>query len=108
MRKRRQFTPQYKFETVLEALRGEKTAAQICRERQLSEDLLSRWKQEFLRRAPEVFESRKGSAEGSTQPSLTADYERTRIEELERTVEHLLVEVNVLKRLAQNQTVSVR
>lgn len=49
-RKRRTFNAEYKFETVMEALRGEKTSAQICREREISENLLSRWKSEFVER----------------------------------------------------------
>jgi transposase-like protein len=51
-RKRRTFTPEFKFETVLETLHGEKSAAQICRERDISESLLSRWKQDFLSQGP--------------------------------------------------------
>ena len=99
-KKRRQFTAQYKVETVLEALRGEKTAAQICRERELSEDLLSRWKQEFLKRAPEIFETRKVSSEANPAHTHIEKQEWVRIEELERTVKHLLIEVNGLKRIS--------
>jgi transposase-like protein len=52
MPKHRQFSPQFKVESVLELLRGRKTQAQICRERQRGADLLSYWREEFLRRAP--------------------------------------------------------
>ena len=38
--KPRQFTAQFKLETVLETLRGEKPIAQICRERQLTDSLV--------------------------------------------------------------------
>jgi len=96
-KRRRQFTPQYKFESVLEVLRGEKSAAQICRERQLSEDLLSRWKQEFMKRAPEIFETRKGGNGPLPKPVRRKPFDKGRIDELERVVKHLLVEVNVLK-----------
>jgi transposase-like protein len=59
-RRRRTFSAAFKFETVMEAVRGEKSAAQICRERDINENLLSRWQQEFLHHGPELFE-RQGS-----------------------------------------------
>jgi transposase-like protein len=35
MAKRRAFSPEFKLETVLDLLRGEKSVAQICRERNI-------------------------------------------------------------------------
>ena len=40
-RKQRQFTAQFKSETVMDMLRGEKRIAQICRERQLTDSLVA-------------------------------------------------------------------
>ncbi len=40
-RKQRQFTAQFKSETVMDMLRGEKRIAQICRERQLTNLLVA-------------------------------------------------------------------
>lgn len=37
--KRRKFTAQFKFETVMKVLRGEKSVAQSCRERDITEAL---------------------------------------------------------------------
>jgi transposase-like protein len=88
-RKRRTFTAEFKFETVLEALRGEKSAAQLCREREISETLLSRWKQDFLSKGPELFENK---ANGSAS-ALEA-----RIAELERLVGRQALELEVLKK----------
>jgi transposase len=88
-KKRRTFDAQFKFETVIEALRGDKTAAQICRDRDISENLLSRWKQEFLTKGPEVFE--KGSQrKGSEQDE--------RMAELERLVGQQALELAILKK----------
>ena len=39
-RKQRQFTAQFKLETVLEVRKGEKPIAQICRERQVTDSLV--------------------------------------------------------------------
>lgn len=88
-RKRRTFTPEFKFETVLEALRGEKGSAQICRERDISETLLSRWKQDFLNKGPQLFES-QANGKGS---ELEA-----RIAELERLVGRQALELEILKK----------
>ena len=88
-RKRRSFSAEFKFETVAEALRGEKTSAQICRERDISENLLSRWKQEFVERGAEVFE-RGGSKK--------VDETEQRVADLERLVGRLALENEILKK----------
>ncbi len=54
-RKRRTFTAAFKTEVVLEALRGESSQAELCRRHNLSEDQLSKWKQQFLENAVSVF-----------------------------------------------------
>jgi transposase-like protein len=55
MGKRRTFSPEFKLETVLDLLRGEKSVAQLCRERDITESLLYKWRDAFLERAPGVF-----------------------------------------------------
>ena len=47
-RKRRTFTPEFKAEVVLEALRGDSSQAELCRRYNLSEDQLSKWKQQAV------------------------------------------------------------
>lgn len=88
-KKRRTFDGQFKFETVIEALRGEKSAAQICREREINENLLSRWKQEFLSKGAEVFEPNGHQAERELAE---------RIAELERLVGRQALELEILKK----------
>ena len=56
MTKRRTFSAKFKAQVVLEVLTGVKTSAQVCREHQIKESVLSRWKQGFIERAPELFE----------------------------------------------------
>ncbi|RKU32583.1 hypothetical protein C6499_02930 [Candidatus Poribacteria bacterium] len=48
MAKRRNFTPEFKAEVVLEALRGETSQAELCRRHNLSEQQLSKWKQQVI------------------------------------------------------------
>src|SRR5262245_15486456 len=88
-KKRRTFDGQFKFERVLEALRGEKSAAQICRERDINENLLSRWEQEFLSKGPDLFEKNEHWA----ARELAA-----RIAELERLVGRQALELEILKK----------
>ncbi len=85
------FSPQFKFDAVIETLSGEKTVAQICRKRNIDQALLSCWKQEFLARGPAIFES--GAAR-------EADQKDSRVAELERLVGRLTLEREILKRTA--------
>ena len=55
--KRRNFTAEFK-EVVLEALSGESSQAELCRRHNLSEDQLSKWKQQFLENAASVLPPR--------------------------------------------------
>jgi len=72
---------------VLEELTGVKDKAEICREHQLRPQVFTRWKTEFLERAPEIF---------ATQPSRGD--EQARIAELERMVGRLTMELEVAKK----------
>jgi transposase len=87
MSKRRTFTPEFKAQVVLEELTGIKDKADICREYQLRSQVFSRWREEFLERAPEIF---------ATQPSRGDEQER--IAELERMLGRLTMELEVAKK----------
>jgi transposase-like protein len=89
MGKRRTFSPEMKFEAVLELLRGEKTVAQICRERAISESLLYKWRDAFFERAPSIF---------ADQRSTAHDPQTEHIAELERLVGRQAMEIEVLKK----------
>ena len=57
-RKRRNFTPEFKAKVVLEALRGESSQAELCRKPyNLSEDQLSKWKQQVVENVASLFAS---------------------------------------------------
>ena len=87
MTKRRSFTPEFKARLVLEELTGVKRAAEICREQRLKPQVFSRWKAEFIERAPEIF---------ATKPSRGDEQER--IAELERMVGRLTMELEMAKK----------
>jgi len=86
---RRKFSAEFKLDTVMEGLRGEKSVAQICRERDITESLYHRWKARFQERAAEIFEDRRSTVE---------DGRERQIAELERLVGRLTMEVEILKK----------
>ena len=88
-RKRRTLTPEFKTEVVFEALRGETSQAEVCRRHNLSEDQLSKWKQQFLENAATVF------ASSDKQSSEAAE----RIAHLEQLVGRLTVALDIQKKV---------
>ena len=60
---RRKFTPQFKAQAVLELLSGAKTSAQACRQYNIRDSLLYKWRREFLERASRVFEEKDGAVQ---------------------------------------------
>lgn len=87
MTKRRTFKPDFKVQVVLEDMTGAKSRAQICREHQLRSQMVTRWKTEFLERAPMVFETER-----------SRDETQERIAELERMVGRLTMKLEAAKK----------
>ena len=90
MTNRRSFTPHFKTRVVLEVLTKLKSMAQVCRDYDLKEQVVARWKAEFLERAPTLF--------GTAQQR---DQDQARIAELERLVGRLTMELEIAKKAAQ-------
>jgi transposase-like protein len=88
-KRKRDYTPEFKFQLVLKLLTGERRAAQLCREHQISETSLSRWRQQLLDNGAKAFESDNDSS---------AD--RERIADLERMVGRLTMELTAAKKLS--------
>ena len=88
MAKRRNFTPEFKAEVVLEALRGESSQAELCRRHNLSEQQLSKWKQQVVENVATLF------ASTDQQSSETAE----RIAHLEQLVGRLTVALDIQKK----------
>jgi transposase len=87
MSKRREFKPEFKAQVVLEELTGVKDKAEICREYRLRPQIFSRWREEFLDRASEIFATERSRGD-----------EQERIAELERMIGRLTMELEVLKK----------
>lgn len=90
MNKRRSFKPELKAKIVLEVLTGAKSTAQVCREHSIKEQLVSRWKKQFLQSASVIF-----------QQEQHQDLQQERIAELERMVGRLTIELEVAKKASQ-------
>ena len=87
MSKRRTFTPEFKAQVVLEELIGVKDKAEICRKYRLRSRVFSRWREEFLERAPEIFATKPGRGD-----------EQERIADLEQMVGQLTMELEAAKK----------
>ena len=72
---------------VLEELSGVKDKAEICREYRLRPQVFSRWRDEFLERASEIFATERSRGD-----------EQERIADLEHTVGRLTMELEVAKK----------
>jgi transposase-like protein len=89
MSKRRVFTPEFKARVVLEVITQQKSLAQASREYSVRDTVISRWKQEFVERLPQVFERGKDR-----------DKRDQRIAELERLVGRLAMELEISKKVS--------
>ena len=88
MSTRRSFTAEFKVKVVLELISGEKGLAQASRDYGIKDTVLSRWKQEFLDNASQLFE----------QPKEVQEKE-ARIAELERMVGKLTMQLELQKKV---------
>lgn len=88
MKERRKYDPEFKVRVVLELITGQKGLMQASREYGIKDTVLSRWKQEFLERAPQVFEEPKA-----------AEHKEERIAELERMIGKLTMQLEMAKKV---------
>jgi transposase-like protein len=85
LKNRRSFTAEFKTQVVLELLRNEYSVAEASERYRIKDTVLSRWKQEFLARAPQVF----------AEP---AQREVSEVVELKKLIAEQTIELAVLKK----------
>jgi len=95
MGKRKQHSNDAKVKVVLEVLREEQTVSEIAAKYGVHPNMISRWKQEFLERAPEIFKRGMNNAEKELRE------ERAHVADLERKVGQLAYEVDWLKKKSE-------
>lgn len=86
-RKYRKFTAPQKTEIVLASLRGPKSMAEHCREHDIADTLLRKWREQFLAAGAERLEGR--------QERIEADELRRQIGRLERALGRKTMEAEV-------------
>jgi transposase-like protein len=90
MEKRKTYTAEFKAGVVLEILTEQKSIAQASREYSIKDSVISRWKQEFIERSPQIFEKENRK-----------DERDQRIAELERMIGRLAMELEMSKKVSR-------
>ena len=92
-RSRRNHTREFKLQCCRQVATAEKRPAQICREHNLSESVLLRWRKEYEARGEAAFTEKQPSANEALE---------ARIAELERFCGQLSLENAILKKSLKN------
>ncbi len=87
----RKFEPKFKRQVVEQWRSGEKGIAQICREHQLADSLVRRWRKQLEERGPSAWES-------SSRENGELEAAQRRIGELEAALGRTSMEVDFLRR----------
>jgi len=93
MTERRKYSAEFKVKVVLEMITGLKGLMQASREYGIKDSVLSRWRQEFIERAPQVFEQPRSS-----------DPQADRIAELERLIGRMTLELDMAKKVFERSS----
>jgi len=99
MEKRRKYTSDFKVTVVLELLREERTIGEIASSYQINPNQLARWRQEFLERAPTMFDEPKAI---KARKRAEEDAARER-DQLLKTVGQLTMERDFLQAVQAKQ-----
>ena len=95
-RKRKHYSAQFKAKVALEAVRGEKTSAELASAYAIHPTQINGWKRQLLEAASELFEGGKSGGKGESDTAA-------QIAELYRQIGQLTVERDFLaKRCAQS------
>ena len=88
----RMHTREFKLNVVRQLASGEKRPAQVCREYQLADGMLARWRKEYQQRGEDAFTPRAG---------VGSQEHEQRIAALERLCGQQTLEIAVLKKALQ-------
>ena len=93
-RKYRKFTAQQKTEIVLASLRGPKTISELCREHDIADSLLRKWREQFLAAGAERLQGKTERTE--------SDELRRQIARLERALGRKTMEAEIAGELLRD------
>ena len=87
--KRKQYSPQFKAKVALEAIRGEKTVAELASQYEVHPTMINNWKRQVLEEASNLFENGSELAKADVS-------QQGQINELYRQIGQLKVERDFL------------
>ncbi|MCL1917924.1 MAG: transposase [Peptococcaceae bacterium] len=100
MKKRRQYTSEFKVKVILEVLREEQTLGEIASKHEINPNQLATWKREFLEKAPKVFEESKNDREQRRIEREAAEKETRML----KTIGQLTMERDFLQAIRAKET----
>ena len=89
----RKFSPEFKAQVMLEMVSGNRSLAEVCREYQIKDTVLNRWKTQFLEGLPEIF----APGQPAEQKRL-----RDRIADLERLAGKQALQLEIAKKASRS------
>jgi transposase-like protein len=87
--KRKQYNPQFKAKVALEAIRGEKTVAELVSQYEVHPTMINNWKRQVLEETSRLFEQ-------GSEPTKVNERQQAHINELYRQIGQLKVERDFL------------
>ena len=93
MKKKKNYSKEYKFKVVLEMFRGDLTTAEIISKYEVPRSVLHRWKKQLLENGPDIF------AVGSSS-KVKKSSDNIEIEKLHATIGRLKVENDFLHQVS--------
>jgi transposase len=94
-RNRKQYSAQFKAKVAIDAIRGQKTTAELASQYEIHPTMINNWKRDLLDKASELFDNGKTTSQAQAET-------QAQIDELYRQIGQLTVERDFLaKRSAQ-------
>jgi transposase-like protein len=91
----KQYDPEFKFKVVMESFQRETTLDEVCRKFNLAASVVSRWRQAFQQRGPEIFADQRDPKSRSKaqgyEPGESPD-------DLKKLIGELTVQNEILKK----------
>ena len=91
------YPPEFKLKLVKQVLSGEKRPAQLCREHNISEAILLKWRHAYAGKGDEAFQTASNELEVLSRERQL----EKRVAELERLIGQLAFENSILKTVSQ-------
>jgi transposase-like protein len=86
LKEAKRYTPRFKFQVIMEVVKGSKTIGQIVRAYGVHPITITHWKKEFFEKGPEIF----------GQKTTLHEYEK-KVRELDQLIGHKELEIALLK-----------